>query len=83
MIAAPKKVLTAEEYLAVERLAPYKSEFLNGQMFAMAGVIRNHNAIKDNLVIEIGNRLKGGPCRTYSRRRPNRSPARRDNSHRS
>lgn len=66
MTAAPKKVLTPEEYLAIERQAPYKSEFLNGKMFAMAGASRNHNAIKDNLAMEIGNRLKGGPCRTYS-----------------
>lgn len=66
MTAAPKKVLTPEEYLAIERQAPYKSEFLNGKMFAMAGASRNHNAIKDNLVMEIGSRLKGGPCRTYS-----------------
>jgi len=83
MTAAPTKVLTPEEYLAIERQAPYKSEFLNGKMFALAGASRIHNAIKDNLVIEIGNRLKGWPCRTYSRRRPNRSPARRDNFHRS
>jgi Uma2 family endonuclease len=35
-------------------------------MFAMARASMPHNRIKDNTVIEIGNRLKGGPCRTYS-----------------
>ena len=32
----------------------------------MAGASRYHNAVKDNLIVEIGSRLKGSPCRTYS-----------------
>jgi Uma2 family endonuclease len=66
MSAAPKRKLTAAEYLAIEREAPLKSEFYNGEMFAMAGASREHNAIKDNLIIEAGSRLKGRRCRTFS-----------------
>lgn len=67
MSAIPKpKKLSEEEYLAIESRAPFKSEFYAGEMFAMAGASRIHNELKDNLVIEIGGRLKGGPCRTYS-----------------
>ncbi len=62
----PRPKLTPAEYLAIERKAEFKSEFLNGQMFAMAGASRFHNAVTDNLIIEIGSRLKGTPCRTYS-----------------
>jgi Uma2 family endonuclease len=66
MLAIPKKKLSETEYLAIERAAEFKSEFYNGEMFAMSGASRQHNEIKENLSIEIGSRLKGGSCRTYS-----------------
>lgn len=66
MSAITKKKLSETEYLAIERAAKFKSEFYNGEMFAMAGASRQHNEIKDNLILEIASRLKGGPCRTYS-----------------
>src|SRR5207248_621232 len=66
MSAAPKRRLTLEEYFALERKAPFKSEFFGGEMFAMAGASTNHNIIKENVIIELGIRLKGGPCRTLS-----------------
>ncbi len=66
MSALPKKKLTVVEYLTIERKAQFKSEFFNGEMFAMAGATRKHNFIKENLIIELGGRLKGGPCRTVS-----------------
>ena len=66
MSSAPKKRLNATDYLAIERHAQFKSEFVNGEMFAMAGASREHNRINENLIGELFSRLKGGPCRTYS-----------------
>jgi Uma2 family endonuclease len=66
MSTAPKRKMTAREYLEIEERADTKSEFFNGEMFAMSGASIEHNRIKENLGIEIGARLKGGPCRTYS-----------------
>jgi Uma2 family endonuclease len=66
MSVAPKRKFTAAEYLAIERQAEYRSEFLDGEMFAMAGASREHNILKDNLIVEVGIQLKGGPCRTLS-----------------
>lgn len=66
MSAVPKRKLTEAEYLAIEWAAEFKSEFYNGEMFAMAGASREHNRIKDNLIAELGSRFKGGPCQTYS-----------------
>ena len=66
MSAGPKKKLTLQEYFAIKRAASFKSEYFDGEMFAMAGANSAHNFIKDNLVIELGIRLKGGPCRTVS-----------------
>jgi Uma2 family endonuclease len=66
MSAATKRKLTATEYLAIEREAPFKSEFYNGEMFAMAGASREHNRIKENLIIETGGRLRGVLCQSFS-----------------
>ena len=66
MTAVPRPKLTPAEYLARERRAEFKSEYLNGETFAMAGASYAHNLIKDNLVAELSTRLRGGPCRTLS-----------------
>jgi Uma2 family endonuclease len=68
MFAVPKaKFLTPEEYLAIEEKAEFKSEYFNGEMFAMAGASVSHNTVNENLSVEIGNRLKGSGCRSFSR----------------
>jgi Uma2 family endonuclease len=67
MTAVPKRKLTPAEYLAIEKKAEHKSEFFNGEMFAMAGASRQHNTLNENLSGEVHARLKGGPCRSYSR----------------
>lgn len=56
---------TPEEYLALERKATYKSEYLNGQIFAMVGASRAHNLIASNVSREISLQLKGRPCEVY------------------
>jgi Uma2 family endonuclease len=66
MTAVAKKKLTPAEYLEIERAAPTKSEFCNGEMFAMAGASRNHTVIKDNVCAELRSRLKDRNCRPYS-----------------
>jgi Uma2 family endonuclease len=55
-----------EEYLALERKADYKSEYLNGFIFAMAGASEEHNLICTNVAGELRARLKGRHCRTYA-----------------
>ena len=48
-----------EEYLALERKADYKSEYVNGQIIAMAGASRQHNLIAGNLYREVSQQLRG------------------------
>jgi Uma2 family endonuclease len=67
MTAQRKPKLTVAEYLAIERRAEFKSEFYDGEMFAMAGASRHHNIVNENLSTGIGSRLKGGRSRTLSR----------------
>lgn len=42
---AQKTYYTKEEYLALEDQAEYKSEYYNGEIFAMAGDSHNHSII--------------------------------------
>ena len=61
-----KTYLTPEQYLAIERRAETKSEYLDGEMFAMSGASRNHNLIVVNLAREISSQLRNRPCEAYS-----------------
>lgn len=67
MSAVPKAKLTVAEYLALERRAEFKSEFYDGEMFAMAGASLARNIITENLSVRIGGQMLGGPCQTFSR----------------
>ncbi len=58
--------LSEAEYLDIERAADFKSEFLDGEMFAMAGGTARHSLIGTNCAREFGNRLKGGRCVAYN-----------------
>jgi Uma2 family endonuclease len=58
--------LTEPEYLALERAAPFKSEFFDGEMFAMAGGSPMHSLIAANLIRELGLKLKGGACKPFT-----------------
>jgi Uma2 family endonuclease len=57
--------LTPEEYLAIERAAEYRSEYYNGEMFAMAGASRWHTLITGNLVAAIHPQLRGKGCNVH------------------
>ncbi len=65
MSAIPKRKLTPEEYLEIERKAEYKSEYFDGEIFAMAGARRNHNKIVGNLTGLVWQNLKGKDCEFY------------------
>ncbi|MFH1114991.1 MAG: Uma2 family endonuclease [Pseudomonadota bacterium] len=64
-VASPQPHYTAEEYLALERKAEYKSEYVNGTIIAMAGAGRWHNLIVLNLGREISGQFIGRPCEAY------------------
>ncbi|MEK6259225.1 MAG: Uma2 family endonuclease [Planctomycetota bacterium] len=65
MSTVPIRRISPEEYLALERRAERKSEFYNGEIFAMAGASREHNLIVTNLAGELSQQLKDKPCEVY------------------
>lgn len=64
-VASPKTRYTAEEYLALERKAEFKSEFVNGMIIALAGTTRRHNLIAGNVFGELRAQLRGRNCEVY------------------
>ena len=57
--------ITTEEYLRTERESDTKSEYLNGDIFSMAGASRGHNQITSNLVVALAGKLSDRPCSVY------------------
>jgi Uma2 family endonuclease len=66
MTALPKKKLTVQEYLTIERAAAFKSDLYQGEMFPIAGVSITHNRVKENLIGELGFRLESSSCQSFS-----------------
>jgi Uma2 family endonuclease len=66
MSTLSKPYLTPEQYLAMERKAEFKSEYYQGEMFAMSGARRTHNLIAVNAVASLHQQLRGRPCEAYS-----------------
>lgn len=67
-MAAPKRKLeySPEEYLAFEREAETKHEYLDGRIYAMAGASPLHNQISFNVSGELHRQLKGSACVGYT-----------------
>jgi Uma2 family endonuclease len=61
----PRPYLTPQEYLAIERQAETKSEYLDGEMFAMTGGSLKHSLTVGNLVRELSWQLKKRPCQVF------------------
>jgi Uma2 family endonuclease len=67
MSAVPQiKSLTPEEYLAIERQAEYKSEYVDGVMYAMAGGSHQHSSIAINVSGELYLQLKSTRCQVFN-----------------
>ena len=52
-----------EDYLAGERHAEIRHEYVDGELFAMTGASRTHNRLSMNLSSRLAVHLEGGPCR--------------------
>jgi Uma2 family endonuclease len=66
MSLQPKTYITPDEYLELESKAECKSEYFNGEIFAMGGASPRHVLIVTNLVSELRSQLKNQPCTVYS-----------------
>ena len=65
-MAVPIPKLTPEEYLEIERKAEYKSEYFNGEMFAMAGGAPNHHRLAFRMNGLLFKLLDGRDCEAFT-----------------
>ncbi len=59
----PKAILTEDEYLTFERAAFERHQYLDGEIFAMAGESGAHGDITANTLGSLVQQLGDGPCR--------------------
>lgn len=57
--------LSPEDYLQQEALSPVKHEYIQGQVYAMAGASDAHVTIAGNLFAQLRNHVRGRGCRVY------------------
>ncbi len=57
--------ISVEDYLQGELISDIKHEYINGEVYAMAGAKRAHNIISMNVSALLHNHLRGTPCRTF------------------
>ncbi len=61
-----RRKFTPEEYLLLERAASYKSEYLEGEIYAMAGSSLEHDFISSNLGGLLHAHLRGRDCQVLT-----------------
>jgi Uma2 family endonuclease len=66
MCMPPTTHLTEEQYLEIERKAETKSEYFQGEMFAMSGASLAHIRIVRNTMVALAEQLKSGRCEAFS-----------------
>jgi Uma2 family endonuclease len=65
MSTQAKVFLTPEQYLEIERQAECKSEYWQGEMFAMSGAAEPHNRLTSNIHGQFYVQLRSGGCSLY------------------
>jgi Uma2 family endonuclease len=61
----PIAKVTAEEYLALDRAAEFRSEFLDGEMVAMSGASMRHVRLGGSLFVQLYHALQGSQCEAF------------------
>lgn len=57
---------TYAEYVALEEASPTKHEFLDGEIYAMAGGSEEHSALAAEVLRSLGNAIGSRPCRVHT-----------------
>ncbi|ESA36774.1 hypothetical protein N836_05925 [Leptolyngbya sp. Heron Island J] len=65
MVALPEQYISVDEYLRLEAESPIKHEYIDGQIYAMAGASDSHVTIAGNLFALLRSHIRGTGCRVY------------------
>jgi Uma2 family endonuclease len=66
MTLAARQRFTFQDYLSLEDIAAVRHEFLEGEVWAMAGGTPEHAAVCVNISTLLSNATRGRPCRVFS-----------------
>jgi Uma2 family endonuclease len=58
--------LTEQDYLAFGLTAPVKHEYVDGEIYAMAGVSSQHNRISGNIFFHLRTKTHGSGCSVFA-----------------
>jgi Uma2 family endonuclease len=58
-----KGYISADEYLELEEMSPFRHELIDGVMYAMSGASDDHGTIESNLQVALKPRLRGRVCK--------------------
>ena len=61
-----KQYITEQEYLEGEKISDIRHEYIDGEVYAMAGSSRRHNRIAGNLYITLSGASRHTPCDVFN-----------------
>jgi len=61
----PVSKLTEEEYLALDRAAEFRNEFLDGEIFGMSGGSMPHSRLQTNIIAALYTPLRDRGCEAF------------------
>ncbi|MFN6563302.1 MAG: Uma2 family endonuclease [Nostoc sp. ChiSLP01] len=65
VISQNEYYISPEEYLESEKVSEIKHEYIDGQVYAMAGASDGHVTVSMNVSMLLRNHLRGSGCRVY------------------
>lgn len=65
MVLAQAHFLSEDDYLTGEQLPGLRHEYVDGEIFAMAGASKRHGTISGNFFVALRTHLRGTPCRSW------------------
>lgn len=61
-----KTKISVEEYLKGEKISPVRHEYIEGEVYAMAGTSDNHSRIAGNIYVALSIHLRNSPCEPFA-----------------
>ena len=61
-----KTKISVEDYLEGEKISPIKHEYIDGEVYQMAGASNRHSRISMNLSTSLDNHFRDSPCQTFA-----------------
>jgi Uma2 family endonuclease len=65
-MARRQEPITPDEYFEIEAASPVRHEYIEGYLYALAGVSSRHDRIVVNLIAELASKARGTDCHVHT-----------------